>query len=342
MRRPFGFRFQVLMKMSEINDRKIDKVGTAACLTTLLFWSIGPIFIRFLTGYIDCWTQNMVRYSSAMLFLLPFFVFNMRSRKLPRSIWLLALIPTAANLVMQSLWAMSFYYIDPAFISLLTKTSLVWITGFSLIFFAEERGLLKSKSFWLAMVLSLVGVAGVLVNKEGFGSKRTVIGIVIALTEAACWGLYAVTAKIAFRKTNSRDGFSVVSIYSTIGFVVLAFIFGKPGQCLAMDVKGWSVVVISGVICIAVAHVCFYVSMKRLGATIPSLIFLLSPVIILTLSHYLYKETMNFHQVLFGLILLGGGACSIWAQQHVKKPDYNDDAAESPASCPVEKAACKL
>ncbi|HOV76665.1 MAG TPA: DMT family transporter, partial [Sedimentisphaerales bacterium] len=128
--------------------RRIDMVATGACLGTLACWSLSPLFIKYLTGHVDSWTQNAVRYSVASLLLLPFLIHASASGGLSSKVWRRAILPSFANIAMQSLWAAGFYYIGPAFMTLLSKTSVLWVTGFSLIVFREERPLIRSPRFW--------------------------------------------------------------------------------------------------------------------------------------------------------------------------------------------------
>ena len=123
--------------------RKFDVLATFACIGTVLFWSGGPIFIKFLTGHLDSWTQNMLRYLAACLFWLPFLLFLIKKRRVEKSVWRKALLPAVPNLAFQSLWAVGFYYIDPTFLVLLNQSSIIWIAGFSLIFFAMKGRCLK-------------------------------------------------------------------------------------------------------------------------------------------------------------------------------------------------------
>ena len=168
--------------MDTENTKKFDITATFACLGTLSFWTLGPIFITYLTGYVDSWTQNLLRYSVACLFWLPFLLFAIKKKRIETKIWRKAILPAAANIVMQCLWAGGFYYIGPAFMVLLTKTSIVWVAVFSFILFADERALVRSKRFWLGLVLSAIGVVGVMYYKEDFAATKTIIGIIIALS----------------------------------------------------------------------------------------------------------------------------------------------------------------
>ena len=306
--------------MSEdANIRKIDLSATFACVGVLFFWSLGPIFITYLTGYVDSWTQNLLRYSAACLFWLPFLLLSIKRKQFDARIWRKAIVPAAANIAMQSLWAGAFYYIGPAFMVLLTKTSVIWIAGFSFAFFADERPLVKSNRFWFGLLLSVIGVVGVMYYKEDLAATSTITGIVITLAAAFMWGVYTVSVKIAFRDIDSRSGFSVISIYTVAGLCVLALLFGRPQDCVTMGLWQWACVVISGVTAIALGHVLYYAAIKRIGATIPALVILSQPFAVLAISNVVFGESLNVFQLLFGMVLLAGAGLAVWAQQHLKR-----------------------
>jgi len=301
------------------NIRKVDFSATAACIGALSFWSLGPIFIKYLTGYLDSWTQNLLRYSVACLVWLPFLLFSIRTKRLDRRVWRRAIVPGAANVVMQSLYACAFYYIGPAFMVLLGKSSIIWIASFSLIFFAEERTLVKSKRFWSGLAFSAMGVIGVLYCKEDFAAAGTLTGIAFSLAMAFMWAVYIVSARIAFKDIDSRHSFSVISIYTVAGLCVLAVLFGRIGDCVKMGAWQWACVVISGATAIALSHTLYYSAMRRIGATIPGLVMLAQPFIVLAISSVVFRESLNVFQLLFGVVLLAGSGLAIWAQEHLNR-----------------------
>jgi len=299
------------------NSHKIDLVATVACLGTLAFWSTGPIFIKYLTGYVDSWTQNLLRYSVACMFWLPYLLHFQRTGRLDRRVWTRAIPPAIANVGMQSLWALSMYYNDPGFLTFLTKCNILWIAVFSMILFPEERPLLRSWRFWLGLALCLTGVCGVMYFKVDFGRSGSMLGIAIGLATAFMWGLYVVLARAAFRHIDSRTGFSVLSLYTVSGLAVLGFWRGDVAQCLEMGPWQWFCVVFSGITAIALAHTFYYAAMRRIGATIPALVVLAQPACVLSISYFVFRESMNLYQVFFGILLLVGAGLAIWAQQHL-------------------------
>jgi drug/metabolite transporter (DMT)-like permease len=308
-----------LLVINQGKRRQVDLSATFACIGALSFWSLGPIFIKYLTGYLDSWTQNLLRYSVACLLWLPFLIFSIKKGRLTARVWRRAVVPGMANVVMQSLFACAFYYIGPAFMVLLAKSSLIWIASFSLIFFVEERALVKSKRFWSGLVLSAMGVIGVMCFKEDFAAAGTITGIALTLAMAFMWAVYIVSVRIAFRDIDSRHGFSVISIYTVAGLFVLGFLFGDLGDCVKMGAWQWFCVVISGATAIALSHTLYYSAMRRIGTTIPALVMLAQPFFVLAISHVVFNESLNILQLLFGVVLLAGSGLAIWAQEHLNR-----------------------
>jgi len=299
--------------------KKLDITATFFCLGSLTFWSFGPIFIKYLTGYLDSWTQNLLRYSVACLFWLPFLVLSVKTKRLDHRVWRRAIVPAMANILMQSLWAAAFYYIGPAFMVLQTKTNIIWIAGFSLVFFSDERALAKSKSFWIGLLLSVVGLIGVMYHEVELAEARIITGIIVAQAAAFMWGVYTLSVKIAFKDIDSRSGFSVISIYTVAGLAVSALLFGKVETAVQMGTWQWVCVIISGVTAIALAHTLYYAAIRRIGATIPAMVILAQPFIVLAISNIVFEETMNIFQLFFGIVLLLGSAFAIWTQQSLKR-----------------------
>lgn len=308
-------------------NHRIDMIASLCCVGFLSCWTIGAVQIKYLTGYVDVWTQNLARYTVACLFWLPFLFWSVRRGSVDRLLWKRAIWPAAANIVHQITWAGAFYFAKPAFVILMTKTSLIWLAAFSIPFFVEERALVKSFYFWLGLVCSGVGVAGVIIFQKGFSFETSFWGAFLGLSCSVLWALYTILVKIAFRNTDSRVSFSVITIYSLAGLAALAFVFGKPVQLLEMDAMGWMYVIVSAVTSIALAHVFFYVAIRRIGVTIPSMTLLSTPVITLVVSRILFQETLTLMQWTFGAILITGGAGAILAQRDIPKSPLCDNQA---------------
>jgi drug/metabolite transporter (DMT)-like permease len=300
-------------------SKRFDITATFACVGFLLCWSTGPIFVKLLTGYTDAWIQNFLRYCVASLFWLPFLLWCLSKGTVDKSIWWRAALPAATNTISQTLWTIAFYYnIEPTFMSLIDKTSILWIAVFSLIIFSDERVLLKSRRFWAAAALSVAGISGVLVFKEGFASQKTLIGVLLSVISSAVWAVHVIAVKIGFKKIDSRNGVAVICIYSCLGFAILAALFGNTGNCLSLAWQGWVFILVSAVIGIAICNALYYAAIKRIGATIPSVVVLAAPFLVILFSKPIFNESLNVFQWLFGLMLLAGCALAIWSQEHLE------------------------
>lgn len=295
-----------------------DLRASFACMGTLACWSVAPIFIKLLTGVLDSWTQNALRYGVACLFWLPFLVAANRNGSFDRRIWRLALVPSGINLATQSCFTASFYFIHPAFVDLTGKSSILWIMGISLLLFARERALLHSKRFWSGVILSAAGLLGVMAFHEQFGQTHTTTGIVWTQLAAVGWAAYTLTIRVRFAAIDSRAGFAVISLYTTVGLTVLALLFGRTEACLTLSAWQWFWVAFSAIIGIAISHVLYYAALRRIGAMIPSMVMLAVPFCILSLSHWVFGETLTAMQWPFGILLLTGAGLAIWSQEHLR------------------------
>ena len=137
--------------------------------------------------------------------------------------------------------------------------------------------------------------------------------------------VYTICAKVAFRNVDSRSGFSVVSIYTVAGLFILALSFGRVAACTQMGPRPWIYVAVSGVLSIALSHVLYYFAIKRIGATIPSLVLLLQPVIVLAISSVVFDERLNTHQWIFGAVLLAGSALAVLAQRRLNSTNRGEN-----------------
>lgn len=293
---------------------KTQLTGTILAILAVVCWVPGPPILKYLANYVDFWTQNFLRYFAAMIILLPVLFAAIRNKKIDSSIWLKALLPTLPNIASQCLWTAAFYYINPAFMTLLGQSQILWTAAVMMIFFADERPLFYSRRFWLGTIAAVIGLIGIIVLKNDFAARASLIGITISLCWAVTWSLYTTAAKVAFRKTDSTAGFAVVSLYTAPCLAVLALVFGKVSQCSAMTSSVWIYLLISAVSSIVLSHSFYYAAIKRIGATIPSLVILAEPFLILIVTHIVFGEFLSSAQWVFGIILIAGAAVAIYAQ----------------------------
>jgi drug/metabolite transporter (DMT)-like permease len=298
-----------------IRKYRIDIIASLCCLGFVGCWTIGALQIEYLTTKVDTWTQNFGRYAVACLFWMPFLLHRIRRKTLPAGLWLAAVPVFCGNLIMQICWTGSFYYADPAFVTLLNKTSIIWVASFSLIFFIDERHLIKSVYFWIGFCCSLTGVVGVIAFQQDFSFRTSLGSAILPVASSISWAVYTLTAKVKFKNIDSHISFAVITIYMAVGLGVLAFLFGKPAQLLDMNAKSWLNLVTSGIGSIALGHVFYYIAIHRIRATIPAMTMLATPFCTIIASRIVYSEILTTGQLAFGSILIVGAAAAILAQR---------------------------
>ena len=233
--------------MKENQSHKFDNTATAAMLGALFLMTVAPIFIKYLTGYFDSWSQNFYRYIFAMLFWLPLLITSIRKKTFNNKIWLKAILPSVFLIMAQTTGVASLYYINPGFGGFISKSSVIWIMLLSIILFPDERGLIKNKLFQMGFVLCVAGLIGVTLTKEDFRMRATFLGIVLVLLFSFIWAFYTTSIRLCLNKIDSRAAFSVISIYALAGLGLAAFLFGKPLSNLPTTILPWATVVISGI-----------------------------------------------------------------------------------------------
>jgi len=294
-------------------------VGTLAAFGSIFSWATGPLFVYYLSGHLDAWSQNFWRYLVAFIVWLPFLCFSLHKGLVASGFWRRALVPALFNTIMQCFWVWGLYYIEPGFASLLARTSLFWVLLFSFLVFPDERALVRSKKFWLGIVVSLVGITLVIVNKEGFTTRGNLLGMVLILAAEIAWALYTVSARSVFRQTDSRLAFSVLSLYTVIGLAVLALLFGRPSEILHLPLRPVICLIVSGVVCISLSHIFYYKAMKSLGAMITTVMMQIHPFIVIVLSMLVFSETLNGYQWCGGIIVMAGSILAILSQKQLGK-----------------------
>ncbi|MFH1742221.1 MAG: hypothetical protein ABIH23_24720, partial [bacterium] len=100
--------------MTKSRGIQFDFAGTGALLACLICWATVPLFLRSFVDEIDAWTANGFRYPLAALIWLGPLVYFYRKGRVDSIYFRRALVPTAFNLVAQTLWAWAPYFLEPA------------------------------------------------------------------------------------------------------------------------------------------------------------------------------------------------------------------------------------
>ncbi len=302
-----------------MTQRGIDIRGTVALAAALLCWCVVPLMLRYLTASVpDGWTSNAVRYPLSAALYLPWLVAAARDRA-NRRLWALAVIPTLPNIVGQTCWAWSPYYIDPGLLMFIVRVSVVFAIIGAVILFPDERRLLRSGHFWTGLAMNVTGFLTVVLRACPGTGGVTVMGVLIALGCAVFWGAYVCSVRATIAGMNPLRAFAIVSLYTSIGCLALAPL-GRPSSLLKLNGFDAGILLLSAAIGIAAAHGLYYIAVQRLGASIPSTITTLTPFITAAGSSFLFHEILSWEQWAGGVLAAIGSALVIWSQRFLGPP----------------------
>ncbi len=283
--------------------------GYAAVLATIVIWSTPSLFQFYLNRYYDPFAQNFYRYSIGCLAILPFAIYRFRQSgpRLDLSLLGLCLVPALPNVVHQVTQTLSLYYMGPGVYAIFTRSSVIMTALLALVFFPEERWIVRQWPFQVGTLLGLIGAVGVIWFQPGFhGGHIPLGGLAIAFLATFCWALYGVLVKRPAAQLGSIRSFAVISFLTSAMLCPLTLLFGEIGTPLHVAAHVNGIVVFSAVTCISLAHVLYYVAIREIGVALSQTLQLLSPLGALALSAWIFHERLSPAQMWSAALLLLG------------------------------------
>jgi drug/metabolite transporter (DMT)-like permease len=291
--------------------------GIGALAIVLVAWSFSAPVVKYLMPYYDPWTQNVYRYASGMLTMLPLLVLRLLREpgRLNRRALVRLLAPTLPNIVQQTGWVVALMWIYPALAAFLNKSSVLFAALMAYFLFPEERWLFRSRRFLGGLALSLAGTLALALWRPNLDDMQINLGVLLVLASAAGWACYSVAAKRPAEELGSTVSFAVVSIYSTAAFVPMALAWGDLGHWRAVPWHVNAIMVASGVFCIGLAHTLYFYAIKKLSVSVCATMMLMTPLGAMLLSRWMFGERLTAGQWAGGVMLLAGGALTLFAKE---------------------------
>ncbi len=283
--------------------------GYAAVFTTILIWSTPSLFQFYLNRYYEPFAQNFYRYSVGCLAILPFTIYRFRKSGPRLDLRLLGacLVPALPNVVHQVAQTLALYYMGPGVYAIFGRTSVIMTALLALLFFPEERWIVRQWRFQLGTLLGLIGAVGVFWFQTGRTARHVPLtGLALAFTATFCWALYGVLVKRPSARLGSIRSFGVISFLTSAMLGPLTLAFGNIGTPLHTSAHANGVLALSAVLCISLAHVLYYVAIREIGVALSQTLQLLSPVGAIALSAWIFGERLSPAQLWSaGVLLLG-------------------------------------
>lgn len=283
-------------------------------------WALAPIFIRYVARVYDPHTQNLLRYGSAAVPLTIISLIWFRKDLVAAFRGYKGMLGIAAlNVLQQHVWTLGCAGSTATTAQLVSKLSVVFVILFSFFLFHEERGVIRSPFYLIGTVLSFLGAAAVISDDPSTVVPRLDFPTVMLLLTAVLWAIYTVWAKHLVMDVHPVPMFTVLSIYTTAGFALLA---SRTGHVSMIVSAGWrfaAISVVSGLIPIALAHPTFHFAQRRLGSAWCSSVALFNPLITYAIALWVFPdEHMVLTQWLGAALLLVGTLLVVFAGRRNK------------------------
>jgi drug/metabolite transporter (DMT)-like permease len=294
--------------MTKLRSQTIS-TGYLAVFATVVIWSTPSLFQFYLIRYYEPWSQNFYRYLTAFVAVLPFVLLRFRRQgpRLDRRVFLACLIPSLPNVVHQISQTVALYHMGPGVYAIFGRSTVIFTALLALIFFPEERGIIRQWQFQVGTILGLIGAVGVICFQEGWeaGTLRW-HGFAIAFLASFCWALYSVLVKRPSARLGPIRSFGVISFITSALLLPLTILFGKIATPLEVGARVNIILIISAVTCISLAHVLYYVAIRKVGVALSQTLQLICPAGAMGLSALFFGERLTPPQLWSaGLLLFG-------------------------------------
>lgn len=283
--------------------------GYAAVFATIAIWSMPSLFQFYLNRFYDPWSQNFYRYSVACLAIAPFLFHRLGrgERRIGRAAFVACLWPCLPNVVHQITQVMALFYMGPGVYAIFTRTSVIFTALLALLFFPEERHVIRQWQFLSGTFLGLVGAFGVIWFQGGMETSHiSWRGLAIAFTATFCWALYGILVKRPSAQLGPIRSFGVISLVTSALLLPLMLLFGESSTPLHVTAPVNLILIVSAVSCITAAHVLYYIAIREIGVALAQTLQLLCPAGALALSAWIFHERLSAAQLgSAGILLLG-------------------------------------
>ena len=271
-------------------------------------WTFAPVFIRLLRDDYEPLTQGFVRYAFGSAFLVTLCLvyhrpalFTLLRNPLP------ILGISLLNTFQQYTWTAGTYGATATTAQLIVKLSVVFVVIFAFILFQEERGVIRNPFYLFGTLLSMIGVAGVMVRDPQQLSEVFAPGNALLLITSVSWAIYAVWGKHLVLNLHPIPMFAVVSLITAIALGISALWFEQPTAALHAGARATSVAALSGIIAIGGAHPAFHYAQKHFGSAFTSTFMLILPLTTYAASLVLLPgEKLSLTQWAGAFVLLMG------------------------------------
>jgi len=293
--------------------------GSIGLIAVIFCWGATPVLLKELTGSVDAWTANGVRYPMIALLYIPLVVWGFWRGELSGKIAIACIVPAICSLAGQGLWGMAPYYLEAQAMGFFARLSVVFSTIAAMLLFADERRLLAQPWFYLGCGLLVGGFIAFAYFGGYFQVALSATGVIIMVACAFCFGMYVVSVRYFLKSVSPLFSFAFVAQLVSIGTLTGMFIWGDYQVLGTIDQKAWAMLVGSAILGIALGHVFLYAAIARYGASIATAAQTATPFVTVFLAWLFIGEKMAMAQWPAGVAMVLGTIALMRSQQCLEK-----------------------
>lgn len=316
---------------------------------TLLGWSAVPLFIQHFSTQLDAWTSNGWRYGLAALIWAPVLIVGAIRGTLPKALARKAILPSVFNATGQTVFAFSFYHVDPAVATFGLRSQIVFVAIGAYLLFPSERALLRTPLSWLGILLVLCGVGGTLFLKGPAGPTGSVgvhashgLGVSLAVAGGLLFAAYGLSVRRGLAGINPVIAFASISQYTALILVSAMLVMGRNKAGVAdLGLSAWMLstnqfflLLLSSIIGIALGHVFYYIAIARLGVAVSTGVVQLQPFVVAIAQLLLNGVLLTGAQWFSGSLAVVGAGLLLTVQWRLSRrrptPPHREAATASP------------
>ena len=295
--------------LNQRNNNRLVLITIMYFLITAFLFSSMEIVSKPLMKVYDPMYLTFLRFFLGLLILLPFYMIKKKTLKNRLSVndHLYFLLLGGLNVVLgMSLLQLSVKFTTASSASLIFCSNPFFVAAFALFILKYKI----SKKEIVGIAIGLVGIFILLMfnTQKGF----SFIGGIFALMSAISFALYIVLSKKLLRNVSIIQISIFSFLYGTILFIPVLFILKTE---LIFPVHYFINIIYLGFIVTGFGYICFFKTIKNIGASSSAMIFFLKPVISLMLAFAFLKEEISIHIILAIVFLLSGAAINLLSRK---------------------------
>jgi drug/metabolite transporter (DMT)-like permease len=274
-----------------------ERRGLFLVVIAVVLFSISPVLIRWAADSLTAYEITAGRLLVAGV--LVFGIAILRRERLPRrNEWPRFAFYGLVAALHFALYIASLSYTSIAHSLALVYTAPIFVALFSWIYLGER---LRPRQ-WMGILIAVGGV-GVLAGFEPAFTQRMLIGDLLAVGSALCFGIYSVAGR------SQRDRYQLIAYAGTV--YVMATLWLLPTALLNFSPQGYTLpailsVLALGIFPLGIGHTLYNAALRRVSATYVNLIATQEVTGGILLGILFLSEMPSFNSVVGALITLGG------------------------------------